>query len=161
MVASGKDLETLCCQWDCHGQEKMIKYLGSQISVKWERGLGGGCVWTAFKPKKHKKYKLRYKKKQRSCLFSPIKWCITHPIEICDGGYRRLETSILELTSYMQIGLHVLVHKHVCIRFVHNMHGILVRTYTGIEGRGRKQGKLFIAALCFTYLCIRVLVYAQ
>ena len=36
-------------------------------------------------------------------LFRPIKWCITHPIKVCDGGYRKLETSILELTSYANL----------------------------------------------------------
>ena len=38
-----------------------MKDLGNQILVKRERGLGGGCVWTAFKPKNTKKYILHYK----------------------------------------------------------------------------------------------------
>ena len=72
LVVSGNDLDTVCCQWNCHGPEKLMKDLGSQISVKWERGLGGGCVWTTFKPKKHKKYILRYKKTKK-LLIQPYK----------------------------------------------------------------------------------------
>ena len=66
-----------------------------------------------------KKYALLINYK-RSFLFSPIKRCITLSIYVCNGGYSNLETSILELTSYL---LHAIpkTKQHISVSLIDQM----------------------------------------
>ena len=54
-----RTLNTLYGCWGSPGPGNYVKNTISQISVKKERGLSGGCVWTVFKPKNDIKMYMR------------------------------------------------------------------------------------------------------
>ena len=86
--------------WTPTNQENDKKQKGTGFYEKRNAVQVVGVFGLYLRPKNAKTMH-QFIKYNRICLFSPIKWYITYPIEVCNGGYRNLETSILELTSYV------------------------------------------------------------